>query len=64
MNNQNSFQIEGVRNELSWLRGEVRRDPTHWALSRIAELEGLLAQWQEEVAWSETRKILQILQGS
>jgi hypothetical protein len=58
MSEQTLEQIRRLNDELRWLKVEVRRKPTHWAYSRIAEVEGMLAACREDTAWEETRTIL------
>lgn len=48
--------------ELRRLKKQAQHHPTHWAHSRIAEIEGILAAHHEASAWGETRKILTKLQ--
>ncbi len=55
---------ETVVRELIWLKRQVRTAPSHWAHSRIAELEGWLAAGQEKAAWDKTRKLIAKFQSS
>ncbi|MDA8165490.1 MAG: hypothetical protein M0017_10725 [Desulfobacteraceae bacterium] len=45
-------------NELRWLHQLARSQPSHWVLSRIAEVEGMVAACRERVAWGETRRLV------
>jgi len=57
MMNPTDAHMQAVAEELDRLRREVQREPAHWAFSRIAELEGVLAAYREDRAWAETRRI-------
>lgn len=49
-------RIRELNEEARWLRVECEREPAHWVLSRLAEVEGALAGCREELAWAETRR--------
>jgi hypothetical protein len=55
--------VRELADELRWLKKQAHHRPTHWAHSRIAEIEGILAAHHEEAAWAETRKVLKKMQG-
>jgi hypothetical protein len=63
MTQPDNENVRALAEELHWLKQQVRRHPTHWAYSRIAEIEGLLAAYREEVAWVETQKVIKKLQA-
>ena len=63
MNQPDHENVQALTEELRWLKQQVRRHPTHWAYSRIAEIEGILAAYREEAAWTETHKVIKKLQA-
>ncbi len=61
--NDDSEAIESLEEELRWLKSKIRRQPDLWALSRIPEVEGMLASYREEAAQIVTRQIISKLQS-
>jgi hypothetical protein len=53
--------IEAIREELRRLKAEATARPSHRVLSRIAELEGMLAAYREEAAHETARQLIQDL---
>ncbi|MFA5530071.1 MAG: hypothetical protein WDA11_05315 [Thiohalomonadaceae bacterium] len=58
MGNEDQERVQAFANELRWLKQVSHNKPSHWALSRIAALEGILAAYREQSAWEETQRIL------
>lgn len=56
-------QVRALIEELSRLKEQIRRQPSSWALGRIAAIEGLLAAHREAAAWVETRAIIAKCRG-
>lgn len=57
-NKEDPHQMHALVDELSRLRDQIQRQPSPWAYSRIAAIEGILAAHREAAAWVEAQEII------